>query len=222
MAITVYRSRFADHGTEGERVEMLMRSDPPRAAKANRGADAKFSDDIKGTLLSALRDGTLDMFRAAYAMATLIERHGMTQSELAAELGQSQSAVANKLRLLRFSEWERERILRAGLSERHARALLRLRDEGERREALETVIGQRMSVSRTEELILSLSPDGEVRPRRGKGAISDLRFFCNSIDRAVDLARRAGVRIELDRRESDGIIEMQIRVLKSENQSIPS
>jgi hypothetical protein len=58
--------------------------------------------------------------------------------------------------------------------------------------------------------------------RRRKGAISDLRFFCNSIDRAVDLARRAGVEIEVDRREYDGVMEMQIRVVKSQNQKLPS
>ena len=222
MAITVYRSRFANSETTAEKVERLRWQGRAPQSDDDGGAGCDFSFAIKETLLSALRDGSLDMFRSAYAMANLIERFEMTQGELAAALSLSQSAVANKLRLLRFSEEEREIILSSALTERHARALLRLKSGEERRGALDRVVSERMSVSETERLVLTLAPDAETRPRRGKGAVSDLRFFCNSIDRAVDLARRAGVAIELERRELDGTLEMRIRIPMTQNQKLPS
>lgn len=218
MEITVYRSRFEGATEVDERAEALSHVESVGEAHESRGADDDFSDDIKKTLLEALSDGSLDMFRAAYAMATLLERYRMTQRELSLSLGISQSAVANKLRLLRLSPSERKRILGAALTERHARALLRLRDGEMRSRCLERVIAERMSVGATEELVSSVSPDREVRAQRGKGAIRDLRFFSNSIDRAVDLARRAGVEIELRRRELERGIEISIRAVSRQNE----
>ena len=206
MEIVAYRSRVEGAAEADERAEPLV-----RVGCNTEGVDADFPDGIKETLIQALSDGSLDMFRAACAMATLIERFQMTQRELSLALGTSQSAVANKLRLLRFSPPERKRILEAGLTERHARALLRLRDVGVRTACLEKAAAERLSVSATEELVSSKIPAGEGNAGRGKGAIRDLRFFMNSIDRAVDLARRAGVKIELGRRELEGGVEISIR-----------
>ena len=217
MGIMIYRSRSSDPCALREAVEtitQIRRSSDGESRAKDKGVDRKYQEDIELELIRALRDGGLDMFRMAYAMATLIDSYGMTQSELALRLSLSQSAVANKLRLLRFSDEEKKRILASSLTERHARALLRLKDASVRKEALERIIALRLSVSESERLVLSLSPaDGE-GTRRGKGAIRDLRFFSNSIDRAVDLARRAGVVIEIERRESEEGLEIQIRVPK--------
>lgn len=213
MEILAYRSRFEGAAEADERAESLARVEGSSSRCKREGVDDDLPDGIKQTLIQALSDGSLDMFRAAYAMATLIERFQMTQRELSLALGVSQSAVANKLRLLRFSPPERKRILGAGLTERHARALLRLRDGEMRSRCLERVIAERMSVGATEELVSSVSPDREVRAQRGKGAIRDLRFFMNSIDRAVDLARRAGVEIELRKSELERGVEISIRAL---------
>ena len=218
MAMTVFRSRPDGTQQSCERVETVV----ALKTEGKTGADDYFSDLERKELISMIRSGQADMFRAAYAMATLIERGHMTQTELAGALSLSQSAVANKLRLLRLSEAEREAILRTGLSERHARALLRLRDERVRSCALERVIRERMSVSETERLVLDLSSEGEMPPRREKGHIRDLRFFSNSIDRAVSIATRAGLVLELRRHESERHLEILIRIEKSQNQKAPS
>ncbi len=222
MAMTIYRSRSEDAAETDERVETLVGVAAWEGLPKNNGVGLKFSDGVKRELLDAISDGALDMFRAAYAMATLIKRFQMTQRELSDKLSMSQSALANKLRLLRFSQHEQERILGANLTERHARALLRLRDGELRSRCLDRVIDERMSVGETEQLVLSVSPETELRARREKGAIRDLRFFSNSIDRAVDLARRAGVEIELERREFEGGVAISIRAVKAQNEAPPS
>ena len=217
MGITVYRSHSNDPCALREAVEtitQIFRATDGESRPKDKGVDQKYQGDIELQLIRALRDGGLDMFQSAYAMATLIDSCAMTQSELALRLSLSQSAVANKLRLLRFSDVEKRKILSSALTERHARALLRLKDASVRNEALDRIIDLRLSVSESERLILSLSPSEGDRARRGKAALRDLRFFTNSIDRAVDLARQAGVVIEIERRESEGGLEIQIRVLK--------
>ena len=98
------------------------------------------------------REG-LNMFEQAGAIAALIDLYGMTQEQIAAHLSASQSYVANKLRLLRLSPEERETVLSTHLSERHARALLRISDRELRASILDHIIENRLSVSRTEDYI---------------------------------------------------------------------
>ena len=221
MAMTVYRSCALGEDGSDESVERIARIEVIKPGRYS-GVDANISDNVRDMLLRSLRDGSLDIFRSAYAMATLIERFEMTQSTLARDLLMSQSAIANRLRLLRFSEDERDKILAAGLSERHARALLRVRGEDERRRCLSYVIEEGLSVSATERLVAQIVEGRENKPILRKGEIRDLRFFCNSIDRAADLARCAGVCVEIKRHESEQGIEMHIRVAKSQNQEPPS
>jgi ParB family chromosome partitioning protein len=95
----------------------------------------------------------MNMFDEAAALEGTIKMRGISQSEMAKMLGVSQSYIANKIRLLSFDSESRERIYSAGLSERHARALLRLRSDEERRKALDTVIERKLSVHQTEALV---------------------------------------------------------------------
>lgn len=101
-------------------------------------------------MLRLLRDRSLDVWDEAALLSEYIRRCGITQSECAVRLGRSQSAVANRLRLLQFPPEMRLAMHKAGLSERHARALLRLPTPELRGAALAAVIRQRMSVSETE------------------------------------------------------------------------
>lgn len=115
------------------------------------------------------REG-LNMFEQAGAIAALIDLYGMTQEQIAAHLSASQSYVANKLRLLRLSPDERESVLDARLSERHARALLRLSDPEERRAALHHIIENKLSVCRSEDYIDRRLRLSELRELRGISA----------------------------------------------------
>ncbi len=95
----------------------------------------------------------LNMFEQAEAFDRLIREFHLTQEEAARRVSMSQSAVANKLRILRLSPEEREKILSAGLGERHARALLKLSDVTLRGEALEHILAHKLNVSATEAYI---------------------------------------------------------------------
>ena len=102
------------------------------------GCDARQSAVL--ALLENLQRRDLNLFEEAEGLRRLVEEWGVTQEEAAERLGRSQSAVANKLRLLRFTPEERAQILDAGLTERHARALLRLEDPARRTAALQLVV----------------------------------------------------------------------------------
>ena len=105
------------------------------------------------SIIDDLRQKHLQIFEQAAAFRLLTENYHLTQEEIARKVGVSQSAIANKLRLLRFSREEQHKILDAGLTERHARALLRLKDAKKRAFALEEVIAKSYNVADTEALI---------------------------------------------------------------------
>lgn len=113
--------------------------------------------------LRLLRARTLSVWEDAALLREYIRLCGITQSECAVRLGRSQSSVANRLRLLRLTDGERRAMQEAGLSERHARALLRLGDAAQRQAALRTVLRQRMSVAETEGYVETLLRPSERR-----------------------------------------------------------
>ena len=104
-------------------------------------------------MIENLQRKNLSYFEEAQAYATLMERWNLTQQQLAEQLGKSQSAVANKLRLLRFPPDIRDVFLKGNLTERHARALLKLLDQPCFINAVKYVIGNRLNVSQTEEYV---------------------------------------------------------------------
>lgn len=167
-------------------------------------------------LIENLQRADLDFFEEALGYRQLIDAFGMTQESIAQRVGRSQSSVANKLRLLKLSAPCIGKIREAGLSERHARALLRL-DEGLREEALDVVIENDFNVVRTEEYIESLAAKAQLKlvnrplPRP---IIKDIRFFFNSVDRAVELINQAGVSALCEREELDDAYKITIVVPK--------
>ncbi len=163
-------------------------------------------------MVENLQRRDLSLFEEAAAIAALCSRSRMTQEQVAARLSVSQSYVANKLRLLRLSQEAREIITTAGLTERHARAVLRL-PEGRRTAALQTIAERGMNVSDTEKYIDRLLAEKKPRARHA-GVIKDIRLFYNSLDRAMALVREAGIAIAAERREDEEEIEVVIRIRK--------
>ena len=168
-------------------------------------------------IIENLHREDLSMFEEAASIQSLISLTGMTQEACAKKLSVSQSYVANKLRLLRLSEGEQEKIEENGLTERHARALLRLEDEEEREEVLSIIIKREMNVSRTEEYIediicaKSRLAERESKPKgseqKRKLLIRDIRLFYNSIDHAVDVIKKSGIPVESTRKEvEEGVL----------------
>ena len=163
-------------------------------------------------IVENLQRRDLNMFEEAGAIAALCDRFRMTQEQVGARLSVSQSYVANKLRLLRFTEKERELILSGKLTERHARAALRLPPE-KRESALSRMAAEGMTVAAAEKLTERLLSDKKPRSRH-TGVIKDIRIFYNSVDRAVKLVREAGIRIRADRRETEDEIVLVVRIEK--------
>ncbi|MBR3837301.1 MAG: ParB/RepB/Spo0J family partition protein [Clostridia bacterium] len=176
------------------------------------------------TLIENLQRADLDFFEEAAAMDRLIRQFHYTQGELADRLGQSQSAVANKIRLLKLDSQERLLITENGLTQRHARALLRIQDSDTRLFALKFIIDRGYSVGQSEAFVEALlsHPDeflvsGKVsqapKPVR-KLVVKDVRLFVNSVDKAIFHIREAGFSIEADKVDEENYISYSIRVPK--------
>ena len=142
-------------------------------------------------LIENLQREQLNAFEEAEAYQRILGEFAMTQEALAGRLGKSPSAVANRLRLLRLSPEQRERILANGLSERHARALLALDGEAERDRALDVAIARKMTVRDFEAYIAQQKkPRGQARR---KMVIRDHRLFVNAVLNTVKDLKSAGV-----------------------------
>ncbi len=167
-------------------------------------------------LVENLQRCDLHYIEEAAAIARLIETYGLSQEEMARRLGRSQSAVANKLRLLRLSRECVALLRQYELTERHARAALRLTDEDERRAALLRMGEREMNVAAAEEYVESLlAAAQETAPgRRSMYIIKDVRLFLNSVRRSMDTMRLAGVDAVCDKQESEDEIVMTIRIPK--------
>ena len=166
-------------------------------------------------LVENLQRENLGFFEEAEAIAAYLRRTGCTQEEAAVVLGRSPSAVANKLRLLRLSPVCRERLSQAALSERHARALLRLEDEVERLSALKHIADNHLNVAQAEQYIQRRLEAIQSAPRQKRTFIlKDVRLFLNSVDRGLRLIREAGVDAVTKRDDTEDAILLTIRIPK--------
>lgn len=193
-------------------------------------------DEMESSLLALIENlqrRDLDFVDEALALEQLISTYHLSQEEAARKIGKSQSAIANKLRLLKLSAPVLDALRRNGLTERHGRALLRL-PQDMRGPVLEAVIDQNLTVSRTEELIdQMLQPPALPEPveeapepvparrRAAKGAqkrplllVRDIRLFLNTIDHSMDVMKRSGISASCGREESDEAITLTIVIPK--------
>ena len=177
------------------------------------------ADDNTSALLALvenLQRQDLHYLEEAAAIADYLCQSGVTQEEAAARLGRSPSALANKLRLLRLSAECRRLLVEQGLSERHARCLLRLEDEEERLAALRYIADKHLTVAQAEQYVeRRLRALQSTPPQRRKAFImKDVRLFLNSLDRSLRLVREAGVRAETQRQDTEDSILLTIRIPK--------
>lgn len=165
-------------------------------------------------LVENLQRRDLHFLEEADALAALLRTENMTQEEAAEKLGRSPSAVANKLRLRRLSADCAALILKHRLSERHARALLRLEDEGERLAALKHIIARSLNVAQTERYIDARLQALQTTPPAGRRTyiIKDVRLFLNSVDRGLQLIRSAGVDARIQREDTEDAILLSLRI----------
>lgn len=175
-------------------------------------------------LMENLQRRDLDCWEEAQAIARLISRYGLSQEEAARRLGRAQPTVANKLRLLRLPEDVRALLRENGLTERHARALLRLQDPEVQRRAAGDMVRRGMNVAQAEAYVEKLLQSDQVTPPRGRSTyiIKDVRLFLNSVDRGLHLMRQAGVDAGWNRQDTDREILLTIRIPKRASGKIDS
>ena len=168
-------------------------------------------------LVENLQRSDLDFFEEAEGLERLIRVYGLSQEEAARRVGISQSAVANKLRLLRHPPEIVSLIRRNNLTERHARVLLRLEQHADRMEALNRIIRQDMNVAQSEHYIEGLlARKGEpTKLRNAQYVIKDVRLFLNTVGRAVDMMRQSGVKAGMDREDLEREIVLTITIPKN-------
>lgn len=173
-------------------------------------------------LIENIQRSDFDFVEEATGINRLIRLFGMSQDEVAKTLGKSQSAVANKLRILKLPPDVLNTLRSAKLSERHARALLRLDTVASQRDALDFIIDQRMNVAQTEEYIdrLTMAPIVPAIETSQKGkavfVMKDLRLFFNTINHSVDLVCQSGIDAGIIHDENDEEYVLTITVPKSQ------
>lgn len=172
-------------------------------------------------LVENLQRKDLDFLEEARGLQQMIRLFGMSQEEAARRIGRSQSAVANKLRLLKLPEDVLESLRENGLSERHGRALLRLPDAESQRAALETVLEKEMTVAATDAYVDALLASPEPPPRRPEArrsfVMKDVRVFLNSLTHGLDLMKQGGIAAGLRREETEDALILTISIPKSKN-----
>ena len=161
-------------------------------------------------LLENLQRENLNPFEQAQGLRDVMVLWDCTQAEAAKRLGMAQPTLANKLRLLQLTQDQRQFVLDNGLTERHARAVLRL-PENRRSEALINIAKRRMNARQTDlyiEQVLNAAAPG----RHRISMVKDVRIFVNTIDHAIRLMTDNGVPATAHREEKDGYIEYTVRI----------
>ena len=176
-------------------------------------ADGEDSSVI--ALVENLQRRDLDFFEEANGFKRLIEQFGLTQEEAARKVGKTQSAVANKLRLLRLSSPVRAALRASGLSERHARALLRLEDETAQLRAIRLIAENDWTVARTERYVDEQLSAAKGKARLSRFVLRDMRLFLNGINHQLDLIRAAGLNPQTEQEETERELVLTIRIPKS-------
>jgi ParB family chromosome partitioning protein len=182
-----------------------------------------YETDKSGSAMLALVENIqrkeLGIFEEAAAISNLLLMTNITQLELAKRLSISQSSISNKLRLLKLTAEEREMITNAALTERHARALIRVDSYQSRIILLNQMIEKNLSASEAEKLVddflKGVFPEKKPRKIRRIGIIKDIRFFFNTIDRAIALLDDAGIKAKSEKVEHDDYLEVVIKVAKN-------
>ncbi len=179
-----------------------------------REMDEKETAEI--AMIENLQREDLHFLEEAEGFAQLLHNFGFTQEVLAERMSKSQSTIANKLRLLKLSLPIRQEIITAGLTERHARALLRLPDEQQQKNVLQAVVEKDLNVRETEELIKKCLEGEPVKSkRRVQGLIRDVRIYLNTIDQLTKQMKESGLKVKVSREQSEDFITVKMVIPKN-------
>lgn len=177
--------------------------------------DCDYEESAVFSILENVQRSDLTFFEEAAAMGQLINHFGMTQAEVAKRLSKSQPALSNKLRLLKLPVDVRYFIEKEGLTERHARALLRLESEKDIWTALNVIKERGLNVEQTERYIDSMT-NKKAKPKKNKTKVfKDVRIFVNTVNRAIETMKASGINAVSNKTETDDYIEFKVTIPKS-------
>lgn len=167
-------------------------------------------------LIENLQRENLNYFEEAVGYTALMEKLKITQEVLANRLGKSQSTIANKIRLLKLSEEVRQLVTRNNLSERHARALLKIESEDLQKKTIHEISESNLTVKQAEKNIERITGK-ETRPKKAKpkkAIVKDMRIFLNTIRGAVKIIEKSGLTPEIEETIDPDYVEVRIRLTK--------
>lgn len=208
---------------EGDHFRLIAGERRLRAAKEARLTkvpciltDKTPEEAAKLSLIENLQRENLSFFEEASAYRRLMDEFSLTQAEIAREMSKDPSTIANKLRLLKLPISAQILIAKHGLSERHARALLRIPEPDRLMDLLETVIEQELTVSETERLIAAALKPKE-KPKRPKriGSVKDIRLCINTLNHTVETLKQAGIKPQTQIHHEERFVEYIIRIPKT-------
>jgi len=180
--------------------------------------EANMEDAGVITLIENIQRRDLDFIEEAMGISRLIRMFGLSQEECARKLGKSQSAVANKLRLLKLPEDVLETLRDSGLTERHARALLRLPNGQSQREALTYIAKKQLNVADTDAYIDALLSEKEgVKEQKRTFVLKDVRVFLNTVTRSISMMNQGGIAAGMERQETEDSLILTISIPKGAN-----
>ncbi|MGV3466195.1 MAG: nucleoid occlusion protein [Heyndrickxia sp.] len=167
-------------------------------------------------LIENLQREELSPIEEAVAYGKLLDLHNLTQEALAQRLGKGQSTVANKLRLLKLPQEIQDALLQKLITERHARALIPLKDPEMQIRVLNDIITKNLNVKQTEEAVVRLLNKPEKKPRPKKQAFSkDMRIAVNTIRQSLSMVTDNGINLDSEEEDFDEFYQITIRIPKN-------
>ncbi len=172
------------------------------------------------SLTENLQRSDLNFFEEAEIINNIISHSNISKQDLALQIGQRSSFISGKLEMLDLGYEERNIILKSHLTERHAKAILKISDKAERRIVLSEIVENNMNVSQSEEYINEILKKSKFRrqqSQRQKAVIKDIRIFENTINHAVDTMRDSGIPAIKIQTENEDFIEYVVKIPKLTN-----
>ncbi|HPV85524.1 MAG TPA: nucleoid occlusion protein [Sedimentibacter sp.] len=179
--------------------------------------EAKEEESAAMSLIENLQREDLHYLEEAYAYERLINEFGISQTQLAQKLGKSQSAIANKVRILKLPESVKEKLREGNLTERHGRALLKINDEEILLNIVEKVIKKDLNVSETEKIVDSIADELNIKKKADKRYVRNFinyKIYINTIKNAYNEIVKTGIDAKFEQNESDDYIEIKVKIPK--------
>ncbi|MDX9872834.1 MAG: nucleoid occlusion protein [Clostridia bacterium] len=170
-------------------------------------------------LIENLQREDLNYFEEAEGYKKLIDEFSLKQEEIARRMGKRQSTIANKLRLLKLPEEVRQNIVIDIVTERHARALLKLPDAGQQLRILKEIYDNELNVRETDMLVEETLNHLKIEEKSGPKkrivrVFKDMRIYLNALKSTVGAIETAGLDVKMEEKDCEDYIQVEIKIYK--------